>query len=197
MPDKFFTPYTLGCPKCRDEFNLRNNTPTQVRELGKVRDCPDNTLTVTVGPNDSIYSNTGHNTITVHCSKHNEHVATMYAYSFEGIEDIAYAQHDQFKYDCIVRYCEDKGYKLPEYEELKKYHPSRSYPPHYTKDEEGNDLIYNSLPPEEAQAAEVKKYEQLICDIYNKDNDYDEEGNYIPVAEREHHIEINKDSEGS
>ena len=56
-------------------------------------------------------------------------------------------------------------------------------------------MIYNSLPPEEAQAAEVKKYEQLICDIYNKDNDYDEEGNYIPVADREHHIEINKDSE--
>ena len=193
MPDKFFTPYTLGCPKCRDEFNLRNNTPTQVRELGKVRDCPDNTLTVTVGPNDSIYSNTGHKTITVHCTKHNEHVATMYAYSFEGIEDIAYAQHDQFKYDCIVRYCEEKGIKLPPLEELEKYHPSKFIPQHMKE----KDFFLNSLPPEDATAAEVKKFEQIICDIYNKDNDYDEEGNYIPVAEREHHLELNKDSEGS
>ena len=118
----------------------------------------------------------------------------MYAYNFEGIEDIAYAQHDQFKYDCIVRYCEEKGFELPDYEELKKYHPSRLFPQHANSLKE-NDQILNSLPPEEAQAAEVKKYEQLICDIYNKDNDYDEEGNYIPVAEREHHLDLNKDSE--
>ena len=195
MSNKFFTPYTLGCPKCREEFNYLNNTPTQVRELGKVRDCPDNTLTVTVSPNDSIYSNTGHKTITVHCTKHNEHVATMYAYDYDGIEHIAYAQHDQFKYDCIVRYCEEKGIKLPPLEELEKYHPSRFIPQHMKE----KDFFLNSLPPEDATAAEVKKFEQIICDIYNKDNDYDEEGNYIPVAEREHLdiVGINKDSEGN
>ena len=189
MPDKIFTPYTLGCPKCREEFNYLNNTPTQVRELGKERACPDNTLTVTVSPNDLIYKNTGCSTVTVHCSKHKEHITTMYAYDYDGIEEISYARFDQYKFDCIVHYCEKKGIKLPPLEELEKYHPARLH----NIDFDENDF----QDPYKAEAVETKKFEAIIADIYNQGNDYDEEGNYIPVANREHHLDLNKDIEGN
>ena len=194
MPDKIFTPYTLGCKKCRDEFDLQNNNSFQLKQIGR-RQPPDNTLSVSVGPNDSCYKNTGHKTINVYCTKHNEHVETFYVYDFDGIEEIAYSRFDQYKYDCIVHYCNEKGINLPPLEELEKYHPIKLHR-HAFDENNIRDFENNIRDPYEEEAEETKKYEKLICDIYNHGEDYDEEGNYIPIAERKNHIEINKNSEG-
>ena len=51
MPDKIFTPYTLGCKKCRDEFDLQNNNSFQKSPL--IQPNNRNTLDINlINPNN-------------------------------------------------------------------------------------------------------------------------------------------------
>ena len=61
MPDKIFTPYTLGYKKCRDEFDLQNNNSFQLKQIGR-RQPPDNIIGF-CWSNDSCYKNTGHKAV--------------------------------------------------------------------------------------------------------------------------------------